>query len=107
MTLKVDLRQCKESKIKKTVDTYQLGILAWGIGMPTITEDNYQEFYLRLRLFLFMCNTKQFLTLNQVKQLIGLWTNVTYMTSSKFLNHNFKHSMINLKQANRIVEEVA
>lgn len=107
MTLQVDFSKCKETKIKKSIDAFTFGLYAWNIGMPVITEENYQEFYLRLRLFLFTCNAKQFLTLNQVKQLIGAWTNVTYISQTKFLNHHFKYSLTDLERKTISFKRVA
>tara|TARA_R110002153_G_scaffold112930_1_gene255103 strand:+ start:175 stop:498 length:324 start_codon:yes stop_codon:yes gene_type:complete len=107
MTLQVDLTKCKETKIKKSVDAFTLGMLAWNIGMSCITEENYQEFYLRLRLYLFTSKQKQFLTLNQVRQLIGVSTNVAYISQSKFLNHHFKYSLIELERENISFKKVA
>lgn len=107
MTLQVDFAKCKETKIKKSVDAFTLGMLAWNIGMSCITEENYQEFYLRLRFYLFISKQKQFLTLNQVKQLIGVSINVSYISQSKFLNHHFKYSLIELKRKNIAFKKVA
>ena len=107
MTLQVDFSKCKETKIKKSIDAFTFGMYAWNIGMPVITEENYQEFYQRLRLYLFAYREKQFLTLNQVKQLIGAWTNVSYMSQSKFLNHHFKNSLTELARENISFKRVA
>jgi len=45
--------------------------------------------------------------LNQVKQLIGAWTNVSYMSQSKFLNHHFKNSLTELERENISFKRVA
>lgn len=81
----------KEGQLKEPYSTIIL--LTMGVGMRSITEENYGKFYNRLHLietlngsFFFTDNRKPlFITKEQVKRMIGLKTNATELTTAKFI----------------------
>ena len=64
MTLRVDLRNCKESVTKATINSFELGCLSMVIQMGQITEDTYQEFYARCKVYWTMSGSKDWYTLD-------------------------------------------
>ena len=104
MTLRVDLRNCKKSKTTATIKPFELGCLSMVIQMGQITEDTYQEFYARCKVYWAMSGNEEWYTLDQIRDLIGADINTAYATQTKFLNHQFKNMLSNLKESEKKLE---
>jgi len=104
MTLRVDLRNCKESVTKATINSFELGCLSMVIQMGKITEDTYQEFYARCKVYWAMHGEVDWYTLDQIRDLIGADINTAYATQTKFLNHHFKLMLSDLKESEKKLE---
>ena len=104
MTLRVDLRNCKESVTKATINSFELGCLSMVIQMGQITEDTYQEFYARCKVYWAMHGEVDWYTLDQIRDLIGADINTAYASQTKFLNHHFKLMLSDLKESEKKLE---
>ena len=66
------------------------------IGISEITNKNYKQFYWRLKLLdvtqeELRGNKKKFVSLDEVKSMIGLKTNATEITKAEFYKKRIKH----------------
>ena len=104
MTLRVDLRNCKESVTKATINSFELGCLSMVIQMGKITEDTYQEFYARCKVYWTMSGSEDWYTLDQIRDLIGADINTAYATQTKFLNYQFKNMLSDIREAEKKLE---
>tara|TARA_R110002096_G_scaffold310642_1_gene505159 strand:+ start:396 stop:716 length:321 start_codon:yes stop_codon:yes gene_type:complete len=104
MTLRVDLRNCKKSKTTATINSFELGCLSMVVQMGQITEDTYQEFYARCKVYWTMSGSEDWYTLDQIRDLIGADINTAYATQTKFLNHQFKNMLSDLKESEKKLE---
>ena len=104
MTLRVDLRNCKKSKLTKNIKPFELGCLSMVIQMGQITEDTYQEFYARCKVYWTMSGSEDWYTLDQIRDLIGADINTAYATQTKFLNHQFKNMLSDIRESEKKLE---
>lgn len=86
----------KKGKMKQLYETIILATIM--VGIPNITEKNYEKFYNRLH-FLETMNgaffyekkygklIPRYITKEEVKNMVGLKTNATSWTRSQFLKH--------------------
>lgn len=102
MSLNWDISKVKDWK-KKNKSKRQRTIreaLIWGtlvVGLNSITEKNYKRFYARLTAFehlhgAFLMGSKKpyYITLEDVQNWIGLWTNAGTFSASKFESNLIK-----------------
>ena len=104
MSLIVDLGNCKESTTKNTINKFELGCMSMVIQMGKITEDTYLEFYARCKVYWTMSGSDDWYTLDQIRDLIGADINTAYATQTKFLNHQFKNMLSDLKESEKKLE---
>ena len=82
MTLRVDLRNCKKSELTKDIKPFELGCMSMVIQMGKITEDTYQEFYARCKVYWTMSGSEDWYTLDQIRDLIGADINTCLLYTS-------------------------
>jgi 5-enolpyruvylshikimate-3-phosphate synthase len=119
MSLTVDTRSVKNHKTicykEKTKEgylyadaTYYLAWCSMAIGIGKITEKNYTEVYLRHKFFQLLNKLDCTVTLQEVRDHIGLETNVSFETRGKWKNriveshmrtlaYNIREELDNLK----------
>jgi|13_taG_2_1085334.scaffolds.fasta_scaffold91571_2 hypothetical protein len=104
MTLRVNLENCKKSELTKDIKPFELGCLSMVIQMGKITEDTYLEFYARCKVYWTMSGSDDWYTLDQIRDLIGADINTAYASQTKFLNHQFKNMLRDLKESEKKLE---
>ena len=58
---------------------------AMAIGVPKITKDTYRKYYMRMLIYRDLNgDTEEYITLQDLKKRIGLWTNASKKTEAAF-----------------------
>lgn len=107
MALNWNIKKCKNYKeLTNNENVNDTDAIIWGtmfVGIPTITEKNYKEFYARYHLMELIGDTFRntrtddgklepyYLTIEAVKRRIGLSTNASKMTRAQFIKLKIGH----------------
>ena len=88
MALTIEPQRFADRFRESKADTYYLSIASCAIGIGEITEKNYGEVYFRIKFLNHMSEfaTECPVTLQNVKDHIGLKTNVSFETRGKWKN---------------------
>lgn len=75
------------------------------VGIGRITEANADEFYLRWRMWNQACDSEMVVTLQDVRHMVGLWTNADTRTESQFLKMLYDKAKRDLQAEQRRLDK--